>query len=164
MPVRVVECLGYFESKVDRLADGELPVATQPRPQGLAFDVRHCVPEQALRLARIKNRQDVGVAELRGGLDLSLKPLSTDRCGQFRSQDFERNLAIVLEIAGEIDSRHAAATELALERVTVAKGLRELSQDVGHGDGSGWKVTLRMCWCRSAFASDAGPGYQLTGV
>src|SRR5688572_10310887 len=64
-------------------------------------------------------RQDVGMVESRGELDLSQKPVRAERSGQIGMQDLERHEALVLAILREIHSRHAAAAELTVDRVVV---------------------------------------------
>ena len=65
--------------------------------------------------------------------DLALEPFGAKGDRQLRVQDLEGDVAVVLEIAREIDRGHAAAPELALERVAVSEGLRELGPNVGQG-------------------------------
>ena len=85
--------------------------------QRLTLDVGHDVEEERVRLARIKERQDVRVLEVRGGLDLSQEALGPDYGCQFGLQDLERDFTLVLEVVGEVDGRHAAFAELALDVV-----------------------------------------------
>jgi hypothetical protein len=54
--------------------------------------------------------------------------------GQLLVQDLEGNGPIVPEIARQIDRRHAAPAELALEQVAVAEGIRQRRVDCGHGN------------------------------
>jgi hypothetical protein len=42
--------------------------------------------------------------------------------GQLGPQDSQRNLAVVLQILGEIDGSHATCAELALDGVAVGEG------------------------------------------
>jgi hypothetical protein len=67
-------------------------------------------------------RQDVRVIELRGDPYLTQEAVRPDGRGYFRTQHFDRDLPLVLEVAGEINGGHSAATELALDRVAVRKG------------------------------------------
>ena len=53
--------------------------------------------------------------------------------GELGPEDLERDRAIVLEVAGEVDRGHAAAAELALDRVAVAKRFGQCGDHlVGH--------------------------------
>ena len=54
-----------------------------------------------------------------GELDLAQEALRAERGGELGVEHLERDRAVVLEVVGEIDGGHAAAAELALERVTV---------------------------------------------
>ena len=63
--------------------------------------------------------------EVGGGLDLAEEALAADCGGQFGPQDLDRDLAIVLEILGEVDGGHAARAELALDAVAVGERSRE---------------------------------------
>ncbi len=49
-----------------------------------------------------------------------------------RPHDLDRDLAVVLEIVRQIDSRHATAADLAIDRVAVGKGGLEVLKLVGH--------------------------------
>ena len=69
-------------------------------------------------------RQDVRVLEVGGGLDLAQEPLGADDRGQLGPQHLDRDLAVVLEVLGEVDGGHAALAELALEAVAVGTGRR----------------------------------------
>ena len=66
----------------ERVIYGELALAVEPAAERLALDQRHHVEEQGLRAgvggAGVVEREDVGVAERRGGLDLPEEPLSAE--------------------------------------------------------------------------------------
>ncbi len=66
-------------------------------------------------------------------LDLALEPLGAEGRGQFGMEHLERDGAIVAEIPGEIDRRHAAATELTLDGVAPAEASLQLISDRGQG-------------------------------
>ena len=61
----------------------------------------------------------MGVVEAGGDPDLVEEPLGTEHGGQLGPQHLERDLAVVLEILGEIDRGHPALTQLALDPVAV---------------------------------------------
>src|SRR2546425_6954743 len=90
-----------------------------PFPEGFALDVRHHVVEEAVGLAGVDQRQDVGVVEASGNLDLAEEPLRAERAGQLGVQNLDCDLAMVLPIMGKVDRGHPAAAELALDRVSV---------------------------------------------
>jgi hypothetical protein len=64
-------------------------------------------------------REDVRVVEPRGNLDLAQKTVGAERGGQLGVEDLERNLAIVLQIVGEVNRGHPASAELTLDFVLV---------------------------------------------
>ena len=62
--------------------------------------------------------------QVRRGLDLGQEPLGAEHRGQLRAQDLERDLAVVPEVLGEVDGRHAAGAELALDAVAVLRQVK----------------------------------------
>ena len=68
-----------------------------------------------------------------GWSGLTLEALGTERGREVRMENLERHRAIVLEVAGEEHRGHAAAAELALDRVATAQPCRELRLQVGNG-------------------------------
>ena len=65
------------------------------------------------------------MAEVGGGLDLAEEALGAERRRQLGPQHLDGDLAVVLEVLGEIDRGHAALAELALDAVAIAEGLGE---------------------------------------
>ena len=82
---------------------------------------RHHVVEEAVGLARIDQGQDVGVLELRREANFTQEPISAQDGSELGTQHLERDRAVVLPVAGEIDRRHPAVAELALDRVAVGE-------------------------------------------
>ncbi len=71
------------------------------------------------------DRDEIGVAELRGGAGLAQE--AVDRGGIAQAlwmQDLERHLAIERLLLGEVDITHAAATEQAFDLVAEDLGAR----------------------------------------
>ena len=68
--------------------------------------------------------------EPRGEFDLSKEPIRPEDVGQLGVEHFQGNEAVMLEVAGQVDRRHAPASELPLDQVAV-------TQRVGQGRGSG---------------------------
>src|SRR2546426_3199280 len=64
--------------------------------------------------------------------DLSEEPLGAEDGRKLRAEHLERDGAIVLEIAGEIDRGHATAAELALDRVTAREGGLKAADEIAH--------------------------------
>ena len=115
-----------------RLVDGELPLALEARAKRLAFDVRHHVVQQAVRLAGVEQRQQVRVLQVRRDLDLAQESLGAEHRGELRLEHLDRDVAVVLEVVREVDRRHAARAELALDAVAVGEGGREAEEGLAH--------------------------------
>jgi hypothetical protein len=62
------------------------------------------------------------MGEPSGELDLAEEAVGTEDGGQLGPKDLEGDRAVVLEVLGEIDRGHAAAAQLALERVAIGEG------------------------------------------
>ena len=77
--VGVLERLGRLAGDPERVVHGELPLPPQPVAERLALDVRHGEPELPGGLARVVDREDVGVLEAGGELDLALEALGAER-------------------------------------------------------------------------------------
>ncbi len=56
------------------------------------------------------------------GFDLAQKAVRTQGRRKLGLQNLDSDRAMVLEVCGEVDCCHPTAAELALDRVTVAKG------------------------------------------
>ena len=68
----------------------------------------------------------------RDGLDLAQEPLGADHGGELGLEDLDGDLAVVLEVLGEVDRGHAARAELALDAVAVGKSCCKVGPGVGH--------------------------------
>ncbi len=62
-------------------------------------------------------RKDVGVLEVGRRLDLSEEPPGTHYRCEFGLQDLQCNLALVLQVIGQVDGCHAALAQLTLDGV-----------------------------------------------
>ena len=118
--------------QLDRFLDRELAVARQAVAQRLALDVWHDVVEVVSRLTTVVQRQDTGMLQVGGDLDLAEKSLWPDRCGQRGMEHLDRDLPVMLEVFGEVDRPHAAVAELALEPVALAQSLDQLRRNRAH--------------------------------
>ena len=67
------------------------------------------------------------------GLDLAQEALGADDGGELGAEDLDRDLAVVLQVLGEVDRGHAALADLPLDAVAVAEGGGER---VRHDGGS----------------------------
>jgi len=98
---------------------------TAPSAQRFPRDERHHIKEQAIRVARVEQRQNVRVLELGGGPDLGQEPLATDGGREVGVQYLDRDLSVVPHIMGEVDRRHAAGAQLALNAIPALDGRSE---------------------------------------
>jgi hypothetical protein len=130
--VRIGQRTRYLPSDLRGVVDGELFLAVEPVTQGLAFDIRHDVVEEAVGFPRIVEGQDVGVRESRGDLDLAHEALGAEHGGELGSQHLDRDGTMMLEIPPEVHGGHAAATEFILDRVTPRQGGSQAGEQVGH--------------------------------
>ena len=74
------------------------------------------------------------MVQLGGHPDLAQETFAPQHLRQMGSEHLERDIAIVLEVAREIDHRHAAVADLALDRVPASEGGRELVLQSGQTD------------------------------
>ena len=79
LPVGVGQRVGDLARDLQRVLHRELGLARQAVPQRLALDVGHDVVEEAVGLARVVQRQDVGMAQVGRDLDLAQEPLGAER-------------------------------------------------------------------------------------
>ena len=61
------------------------------------------------------------MAESRGDADLIQEPVGAEDGGEFGAQHLERHVAVVLEVAGEVDGGHPAGAEFALDAVAIGE-------------------------------------------
>jgi hypothetical protein len=110
---------GDFDADAHGRVHGELALAPDPVAQRLAAHVRHHVVQQPIRVARVVEGEDVGMRELRRDRDLALEALPADRLRHVGEEHLERDVAVVLSVAGQKHHGHPAAAELPLDRVPV---------------------------------------------
>ncbi len=119
--MRVIQRRADFGGDAHGIRDGELLLSRQAIAERLALDERHDVVRRAVDLAGIDQPQDVGVLQVGDGLDLTQEPLGADDGRELGAQHLDGDLAVVLEVVGEVDGGHAALAELALDRVAVGQ-------------------------------------------
>ena len=73
--------------------------------------------------------------EVGGGPDLRQEPFGAEDRGQLGLQHLDRDLAVVLDVVGEVDGRHAALAELTLDLVFVGQGGVQSFEEFGHSAG-----------------------------
>ena len=92
-----------------------------------------------------------------GELDLAQEPLGAERRGELGMEHLEGDRAVVLEVLGQVDRRHAAAAELALERVAIGeRRLERLGKLEAH------RVPSTSCWKRGFLRSGSNAGSILS--
>ena len=70
--------------------------------------------------------------ELGRDLDLLEKPFSADDSRQFRPKHLHGNLAVMLEVPGQVHRGHAASTNFLLDGVAVGEGGGEAIEKLWH--------------------------------
>jgi hypothetical protein len=83
--------------------------------------------------AGVEHAEDVGVLQPGGDLDFPLEPFGAHGGGEIGPKHLDRDLAMVLEVLGEVDGGRAARAEFALEAVAVGQGRGQASRSVAHG-------------------------------
>ena len=97
----------------------ELLFAIESAAEGLAFDKRHDVVEYPVGFPGVVEWEDVRMTETGGGLDLAQEPFWAERSGDLWLEDFDGDLPMMLEVLGQVDRGHSAATELALDGIAI---------------------------------------------
>ncbi len=72
--------------------------------------------------------------EPRRGLYLLYEPFGAKHRGEFGTQHFHRDFAVVFKVVREIHGGHSAGTELALDLVAISKGITQALKGVRHND------------------------------
>ena len=85
------ERVGDVTRDMECRLEGQLAIPQQPMPQRLAFDVRHDVVEQPVDLTSRKDRDNVGMAEVRGEVHFANEPLAQQAGGHLRVEHFDRH-------------------------------------------------------------------------
>jgi hypothetical protein len=120
--VGIVEGTRHFPRDAYRCLDRKLRLSIQAVTQRFAFHVGHDVEDGPVYLSRIVQRQDVGVLQVRRGLDLLQESLGADHRRELGPQHLEGNPAVVPDVVRQVHGSHAARPELALDAVTVGQG------------------------------------------
>src|ERR1700674_90104 len=100
--------------------------------------------------------------KLRGDADLAKESFGADRSAELLLQDFDGDFALVLLLLGEVNCRHAAVAEEALDRVAVGERVGEGDGGVAHGRNIARERIavpqprrLKNCTARSCFFAAA---------
>ncbi len=73
-------------------------------------------------------------------LDLAQEPVGPDGGSQFGTQHLERDLAVVLQVLGEVDEGHATGADFPLDRVPVPQGCSEQLERVNPSRNESWNA------------------------
>ena len=128
----IFEGAGGFGRDSHGLVQRQLALAIQTRAQRLAFDVGHRVPEDPRGVAGVEDGNDVGVLEAGGELDFAEEPIGAERGCESGTQHLQRDEPTVLEIARQVDGRHAASAEFSLNDVPVHQRGAQGGVEIGH--------------------------------
>ena len=125
--VRVVERVGHLDSDAQRLVDRHGGAVREAVTQRLPLHHRHDEIQEAARFTGVVEGQDVRMVQACGELDLPEKALAAERLREVGPQHLDRDVAAVLQVVGEVDRRHAALAELAVEAIVRGQGFGECS-------------------------------------
>jgi hypothetical protein len=131
VPVRVGERGGHAPSQGDGLGRGEPGQPVQAGTERSLPDVGHHVERVAGRLARVEQREDVGVLELGDRGDLPEELGHPDAAHRFGADHLDRDGSTVAHVAAEVHGAHATGAQLGVDQVAVGDGPAE----VGVGPG-----------------------------
>ena len=123
--VGVVQRAGDLAGDGERLVQAELVLAVELVPERLAPDQGQHIIEEAALGPRVDQRQDVRVVQPGRDLDLGQEPLDAEHGAQLRPEHLEGDLAVVLEVGGQVDRGHAAGAERALDPVALLQRGRQ---------------------------------------
>ncbi len=132
--VRILQRITHLARDPQRVLDRELLVTLQSIAQRLALDEGHHVKHDACHLTGVEQRQDVRMLQIGRGANLAQEPLGAEDGGEFRLEDLERHAPVVAHVVREIDRRHPAGPELALDAIAVGEGVAKVGERVGHCD------------------------------
>ena len=104
------------------LLNTELLLVREATAQGVTLDVRRYIVDEPGCLARVMQREDVGVVQTGRNGDLAEKPLGSYGGGNLRLEHLDGDLAVVLEVLGEIHGRHPSGANRALDAIPVRQG------------------------------------------
>ena len=115
--MRIVQRAGHLTRDSHCFVYGKLQCLVEAVAERVPLDVGHDIEQGAVRVAGVEERQDVRVTEPGRQLDLAKKALGADGLSDIGAKHLECHVSVVLEIAREVHSRHAALTELLLDSV-----------------------------------------------
>jgi hypothetical protein len=72
------------------------------------------------------------MSEIRSDLDLAHEAFGAERSRELGTQNLDGYSTTMFDILGEIDRRHPACAQLALDAVAVGEGYREAAGEISH--------------------------------
>ena len=121
-------------SPSNRFVDRQRAPLLQPGTERLALDEGHHIPRQALGGAGGEQRNDMGMLEGGGDLDLAREALGLHAGRHFGRQHLHNYRPRQVDLGGQEDPAHPAARELPLDPIGRAEGSLEAVGQVGHRD------------------------------
>ena len=118
--VGVRERVAHVAQDPHRLADRQLVLLHEPGAQRLPLHAGHDVVEEVAVRARGEQRNDMGMLQLGGELDLALEPLRAHARGHLGREHLHHHLPAEPHLLSEEHTAHAATAELGLEVVRVS--------------------------------------------
>ncbi len=132
--VGIGESAGNVAQNADAIGDRDGCSGAEPRTQRLAFDEGHHVIRNAVGFAGGEQRNDVRLLEGRRDPDLPLESIDADAGRKLGREHLDDDRALKARVNRGEDARHAAAAELAVERVRGPEGRLELAAKVRQDD------------------------------
>ena len=116
-----------------RVGHRELALTRDAVPQRLARDIGHDVIEQVVVRARGEDRENVGMLQVRGELDLLLESGGADFARELGWEQLDHDLTVERCLVRQEQAAHPAPAQLLLDPVRVAERGLEAGEEVGHG-------------------------------
>ncbi len=113
--------VGHFADDAHRLSHRQLDLLFDALSQRVALDVGHDVVEEAVGLARVVQREDMGVGQVGGDFDFTEEPFWTERGSEVGPENLDRDLPVVAQVVGQVHRGHAAMAEFALDLVAACQ-------------------------------------------
>src|SRR6185503_247188 len=121
LPVRVVKRRGNLLCDANRFVDHEPTFAREGVLERFAAYVRKDVVGYAVALARVEQSDNARMIEAGGHLDLAQKTLRLYRSRRARSENLERNVTLMPQVASEIHRCHPARADLSLDAIATSE-------------------------------------------
>ena len=121
--VCVVEPSADFARDAHDVAHRQVLLFHQAIAQRSARNEGRDVIQQSFGVTGIDERNDVRMCKARGDTDLAKEPLRPHRCRKLGPKHFDRDLAAVLLLFGQVHRRHAAGAQLPLDGIPGSEGI-----------------------------------------